>query len=77
MNQETFPEIQAATEALEKRITLTEAEIDQMKQSIRTKKALVRTWQKGLAAFSPRPAKKKAAKTSSAGARAAEVAAKI
>jgi prefoldin subunit 5 len=73
MTQEVFPEIQAATEALEKRITVTEAEIDQMKQSIRTKKALVRSWQKGLAAFSPRPTKKKAAKTGGAGARSSEV----
>jgi len=62
MTQETFPEIQVATEALQKRIALTETEISQMKETIKVKKGLVRAWRKALAAFSPRPAgqKKKA-----------------
>jgi len=39
MNQETFPEIQVATEALESRISITEAEIAQMKEDIKAKRA--------------------------------------
>jgi len=42
MTQETFPEIQAATAALEKQITITEAEIVQMKETMAGKKRLVR-----------------------------------
>ena len=42
MTQETFPEIQAATQALEKQITLTETEIDQLKEAIARLKQLVR-----------------------------------
>ena len=42
MIQETLPEIQAATQALEKQITVTEAEIDQMKATTASKKLLVR-----------------------------------
>jgi hypothetical protein len=53
MTQGVFPEIQAATEALETRISLTEAEIAQMKDSIKAKKAMVRAWRKALAAFNP------------------------
>jgi hypothetical protein len=53
MNSETFPEIQAATEALQKRITLTEAELAELKDIIRQKKSLVRSWRKALAAFTP------------------------
>ena len=34
MTQEIFPEIQAATQALEKQMALTETEIDQMKETI-------------------------------------------
>jgi hypothetical protein len=41
VTQEAFPEIQAATEALEKQIALTETEIDQMKETIAGKKQLV------------------------------------
>ena len=63
MTQETFPEIQAAAEALEKRINLTEDEIAQMKESIKAKRANLRSWKKALAAISPRPAKRKSAKT--------------
>jgi hypothetical protein len=63
MAQTTFPEIQAATEALEKRMALTLAEIAQTKDELKAKKALVKSWQKALAAFTPRPvgAKKKRA----------------
>jgi hypothetical protein len=50
MTQITFPEIQAAAEALESRITLTEAEIAEMKESIKAKKELVRSWRKALSA---------------------------
>jgi hypothetical protein len=53
--QEIFPEIQAATEALETRIRLTESEIAEMKDSLKKKKTLVRAWRKALSAFSPRP----------------------
>jgi hypothetical protein len=34
MTQAVFPEVQAATAALEQRITMTESEIAQMKESI-------------------------------------------
>jgi hypothetical protein len=62
MNQTTFPEIQAATQALESRIALTEAEINQMKESIKAKKELVQSWRKALGAFAPKgDATKKAA----------------
>jgi hypothetical protein len=63
MTQEVFPEIQAATQALEKQIALTEAEIDQMKETINGKKQLVRGWRKAIRAVSPKPIgqKKKAA----------------
>jgi hypothetical protein len=65
MTQELFPEIQAATEALESRIAITEAEISEMKESIGSKKELLRAWRKALAAFGPRPnvPKKRAAAT--------------
>src|SRR5262249_13026129 len=46
MTQTTFPEIQAAADALESRITITETEIAEMKESIKAKKALVRSWRK-------------------------------
>jgi hypothetical protein len=62
MTQTTFPEIQAAAEALESRIALTEAEIAQMKESMKAKKDLVRSWRKALGAVAPgRASKKKAA----------------
>jgi hypothetical protein len=62
MTQEFFPEIQAATQALEKQIALTETEITQMKETMAGKKRLVRGWRKAIAAVSPRAAapKKKA-----------------
>ena len=59
MTQDVFPEIQAATEALEKRISLTEAEVAQMKEGLKEKKGLLRSWRKALTAFSPRPAARK------------------
>lgn len=60
MTQEVFPEIQAATEALKTRIALTETEVVQMKDAIKAKRELLRSWRKALAAFSPkRPASKK------------------
>jgi hypothetical protein len=63
MTQTTFPEIQAAAEALQSRIELTEAEIAQLKENIKTKKDLVRSWKKALGAFAGKraPAKKGAA----------------
>jgi hypothetical protein len=59
MTHTAFPEIQAAAEALESRIALTETEISELKESIKAKKALVRSWRKALAAFSLVPASKK------------------
>jgi hypothetical protein len=59
MIQQMFPEIQAATEALESRIRLTEAEIAQMKEDIQAKKELLRSWRKALSAFNPRRAPRK------------------
>ena len=63
MTQETFPEVQAATQALEKQITITEAEITQLNATAADKKRLVRSWRKALSAVNPKPAgqKKKAA----------------
>lgn len=56
MTQEIFPEIQAATQALEKQIALTETEIDQMKETIAGKKQLVKAWRKAINAVCPKPA---------------------
>ena len=39
MTQEVFPEIHAATAALEKRISLTEAEVVQMQEAVDRKEA--------------------------------------
>ncbi len=62
MTQTTFPEIQAATEALQSRIAITESEMAEMKQSIAAKRQLVRSLRKALAAFAPqRGARKKRA----------------
>jgi hypothetical protein len=57
--QQTFPEIEAAAQALEKRIAITETEMAQMKEDIAAKKRFVRSWRKALAAFSPATATKK------------------
>jgi len=54
MTQEVFPEVQAAAEALQARIALTETEIAEMKESVKAKKELVRSWRKALGAFSPK-----------------------
>ena len=70
MTQTTFPEIQAAAEALESRIGLTEAEITQMKEDIKEKKGLVRAWRKALAAFTPKQARTKRKPTALKGAAA-------
>jgi hypothetical protein len=62
--QQTFPEIEAAAQALKKRIAITETEIAQIKEEAAAKKRLVRSWRKALAAFSPAATteKKRAAK---------------
>lgn len=73
MTHESFPEIQAAAEALEKRINLTETEIAQMKEGIKVKRTLLRSWRKALSAFTPRAPKKKSPR----GARSGEVPAKV
>ena len=59
MTQELFPEIQAAAAALQKQITITEAEIGQMKETITEKKRLIKGWRKAIAAVSPKPAGQK------------------
>ena len=65
MTQEVFPEIQAATEAVQARILLTEKEIAEMKEAIVAKKAELRSWRKAVDAFIPRrkALKKRAAVT--------------
>jgi len=65
MTQEMFPEIHAATKALEQRITLTESEIGQMKDSITEKKRLIKGWKKAINAVSPKPAAQKSKATAS------------
>ena len=59
MTQQLFPEIQAAAEALESRIAVTETEIAEMKESMKAKKELVRSWRKALGAFNPQRATQK------------------
>jgi hypothetical protein len=59
--QDTFPEIEAAAQALEKRIAITESEMAQMKDGIAARKRLVRSWRKALPAFRPAVSKKKRA----------------
>jgi hypothetical protein len=56
MPEEVFPEIQRATEALESRIAITEAEVAQMKEAIGAKRLLFRSWRKALATFNPKRA---------------------
>jgi hypothetical protein len=51
--------IQAATQALEKQIALTETQIDQMKETIASKKQLVKGWRKAISAVNPKPASPK------------------
>ena len=57
--QQSFPEIEAAAQALEKRIAITEGEMDQMKEEVAAKKRLVKSWRKALAAFNPATTTKK------------------
>ncbi len=54
MIEQVFPEIQAAAEALESRIALTEAEVAEMKDGIKTRRSQLRAWRKALAAFDPK-----------------------
>ena len=49
MTQQVFPEIKEAMDALEKRVALTEAEIAQMKEDIKAKRAHVKSWRRALA----------------------------
>ncbi len=56
MNQELFPESQVATEALESRIAITEAEVAEMKEGIAGKRELLRSWRKALSTFNPKRA---------------------
>ena len=58
MTEQTFSEIQVATEALESRIALTEAEVADMKEGIKQRQKLLRSWYKALDAFNPQAAKK-------------------
>ena len=53
MPEVMFPEILAATDALERRIAATEAEVVQMKESMTAKKQLLRRWRKAVAAIAP------------------------
>lgn len=55
MMQNMLPEIESATEALQRRIVITEAELSEIKQTLSEKKALLRTCRKALATFSPKP----------------------
>lgn len=66
--QQSFPEIEAAAQALEKRIAITETEMAQMKEEVAEKKRLVKSWRKALAAFSPTATAKKKRAAKSAGA---------
>jgi len=56
MSQDIFPEIQVATEALESRIAITEAEVAEMKEGIACKRELLRSWRKALSTFNPKRA---------------------
>ncbi len=56
MNQLDFPEVQAATAAMQQRITLTESEIAHLKESITEKKKFVKGLKKAIAAVNPKPA---------------------
>ena len=61
MTQEVFPEIHAATQALQQRIALTEGEVSRMKEALAEKKRLIKGWKKAINAVSPGSGKKKAA----------------
>ena len=53
------PEIKEAMDALEKRVALTDAEIAQMKEDIKAKRAHVKSWRRALASVNPQLATKK------------------
>ena len=55
MTQDVFPEIQAATRALEQRIATTETELAQMKDTMNEKKRLIKGLRKAIAAVEPAP----------------------
>ncbi len=61
MTQELFPEIQAATAALEKRISISETEVAQMQDAVVEKKRLIKGWKKAIAAVRPSQKKQSAA----------------
>jgi hypothetical protein len=53
MSQETLPEIQVATHALESRIMITEGEVENMKEEIAGKRRLLPSLRKALATIIP------------------------
>ena len=56
MSQEILPEIQVATDALESRIAITEAEVGSMKEEIAGKRRLLRSLRKALVTINPKRA---------------------
>jgi hypothetical protein len=56
MSQDTLPEIQVATEALESRISITEAEVERMKDDIAGRRKLLRALRKALVTINPKRA---------------------
>jgi hypothetical protein len=58
MTQEVFPEIQAATQALQQRIALTESEVTRLKETLTEKKRLIKGWKKAISAVTSSGAKK-------------------
>jgi len=61
MTAQTFTEIEAAKDALERQIILTEIEVAGLKQTIKERRKLIRSWRKAQSALSPPAAKKKMA----------------
>ena len=55
MTQVLIPEIQAAVDALENQIVLTEAEVADLKKTVKEKRQLVKGWRKAIAAVNPKP----------------------
>ncbi len=66
MSQEILPEIQVATEALEARISITEGEVERMKDDIADRRKLLRSLRKALVTINPKRAgtKKRSASAS-------------
>jgi hypothetical protein len=64
MSQETLPEIQVATQALESRIMITEGEVENMKEEIVGKRTLLRSLRKALATSTPDVPPRKSAQES-------------